>query len=416
MNETGQEKNSHENLTEASGGEKRVGWIMNFFLPLLILLVAVGIAILLFWTREEPEPEPREERVVIVRTEKVYRSSHRLDVVARGQVRPYRQAAIVPQVTGKIVEVNPRLVLGGLLSRDEILVRIEEKDFRLAVQEASSSLTDAQTQLALEKGRQGVAREEWQKYMERHKDSPAPETVELVLRQPQLQALQANVEAAKAGLDRASLNLERTAVRVPFDAVVLSERAAVGQLANPQQVIADLADSSVFWVLASIPSDQIHYIAIPGINAEKGSRALIQQDLGLTERIWEGRVVGLAGDVVSEGMMARILVAVEDPFERETKEVLADGLPLLLGVSVKLIVEGRHEEDLVEVPRSAIREDDQIFVFSEDGVLSIRRPVIAWRLPHSILVRTGMEDGERVITSPMEAPVEGLRLQEEADR
>lgn len=85
MNETGQEKKNHENLTEKSDGEKRKGWILNFLLPLLILLTAVGIAIFLYWVREEPEPEPREERVVIVRTERVYRSSHRLDVVARGQ-------------------------------------------------------------------------------------------------------------------------------------------------------------------------------------------------------------------------------------------------------------------------------------------------------------------------------------------
>lgn len=415
MNQTGQEKKNHENLTEKSEGGKWAGWILNFLLPLLILLAAVGIAIFLYWTREEPEPEPREQRVVIVRTEKVYRASHRLDVPARGQVHPSRKAAIVPQITGKIVEVNPRLVLGGLLNRDEMLVRIEEEDFRFAFEEASSALTDAQTQLALEKGRQEVAREEWQKYMERHKASPTPETVELALRQPQLQALQAKVEAAKAGLERASLNLERTVVRVPFDAVVLGERAAVGQLANPQQVIAEVVDSSVFWVLASIPSKQIQDIAIPGINAAKGSRAVIQQDLGLTERIWEGKVVGLAGDVVSDGMMARILVAVEDPFNRETKAGLANEMPLLLGVSVKVVVEGRHEEDLVEVPRRAVRENDQIFVFSEDGLLSIRNPVIAWRLPHSILVRTGVEDGERVITSPMEAPVEGLSLQEEAD-
>lgn len=414
MNEARHDNNHRQDRAAHADDDRSTRRRWAVLLPLLILLVAIVIVVALYLTREEPTPQPREERVVTVRTETVQRARHRLDVQARGRVQPARAVTLVPQVRGRIVEVNPRLLQGSLLDRDEMLVRIEEDEFRLAVQEAASALAEAQTQLALEEGRQEIAKEEWRRYGERRLDTPGPDAMDLVLRRPQLQALQAQVEAAQAGLERARLNLERTTIAAPFDVVVVSETAAVGQLADPQRGIAELVDSSVFWVLASIPSDRIDFVAIPGVNAVEGSPVVVRQDLGVRERTWEGRVVGLAADVAPEGMMARILVAVEDPFERRRNPETAEVMPLLLGVSVELDIEGRHTENLVEVPRRALREGDRVYVFTEEGVLSIRRPDIAWRLPQSVLVRTGVDHGERVIVSPMEAPAEGIRLREES--
>lgn len=381
-------------------------------LPIGILIVAGLIAWVVIATSEEPQPEPREEREAVARTVEVRREPHRLNVSGRGNVRPTQQVRLFPQVSGRIEEVNPRLSPGAFVREGELLVQLEEDDFRLAVREAESNLTDARAELDLERGRQEVADEEWEMFRDRL-GALDGERSGLALREPQLEVARGRVEAAEARLERAKLDLERTRIRAPFDAIVLEERASVGQLVGPQAQIADLIGANAVWIVAAVRMEQIDDIAIPDLNAEEGSEVRVWQDIGERRYQWTGRVVRLLGDLSPQGLMARVLVEVEDPFGRQTRDAINGRIPLLLDASVQLEIAGRRVAELVEISRAALREGERVFVVDADSRLSIRQPEIVWRLPRSVLARTGVDDRERVIVSPIAAPIEGLRIREE---
>ena len=55
----------------------------------------------------------------------------------------------------------------------------------------------------------------------------------LVLREPQIASIQAEVSAAEAAVERAELNLDRTHVYAPFDAQVLSRNVNIGSQVSP---------------------------------------------------------------------------------------------------------------------------------------------------------------------------------------
>jgi multidrug efflux pump subunit AcrA (membrane-fusion protein) len=417
---------------------ERFAWTSwGCLIPLLLLFAALLVGVLMYVTRDVPQPEPAEQRALVVRTEVVRRAEHRLDVSARGRVLAARQAVILPQVGGRIVEVGTNLVPGSLVRRGELLVRIDPEDFQLAVRQAESRLAEAEAELALERGRQQVAEEEWRLYQQAGLDDSAPSDAPsdtasgapdgaaeqpspLALREPQQQVIVARMQAARAQLDQARLELQRTIVRAPFDALVLRERAAIGQLTGPQHEIAELAASAQLRVHALLRFDQVDAIAIPGVNAEIGSPVRVYQDLGAHQLAWQGRVQRLLGDVQPEGQMARVLVVVDDPFNAAAagtgpqSAAMPVSMPLLIGASVGVEIEGRRVEQLVEVPRRALREGDRILVVDDDDRLSVRHPDIAWRLPHSVLVRDGVADGERVVTSPVEAAIDGMLVREEA--
>jgi RND family efflux transporter MFP subunit len=396
---------------------RQVQIALKYGLPLLILAAAAGLTFLLFSAREEPERKDIDEKPTLVETTTVERDAHRLDVRASGTVVPARQIVVSPQVSGRLTSVDDDLVPGGIVEDGETIAEIERDDYRIAVKQRETALKQAKSQLAIEQGQQDVARQEWQLFKDdvseegSSEESTGPPA--LALRKPQLESAKAQVEAAEAQLEQAQLNLRRTNVQAPFDALVRSEQADLGQLVGAQSQLATLVGIERFWVRLSVPSDEIPLVDIPGVNATEGSIAHITYDVGPKSITRKGRVVRLLGDLDPQGRMARVLVEIDDPLgvlaNRKSPETDQRGIPLLLDAFVDVRLEGNTTQKLIEIPRQALRNGDEAYVI-EDGQLSIRPLEIVQRLPDSVLVGEGLEDGDTLVTGPLPKPVEGMKL------
>ncbi|MFP4597684.1 MAG: efflux RND transporter periplasmic adaptor subunit [Persicimonas sp.] len=410
--------------------------ILRVALPLLVLLAAGGIAVLLLSTGDEAERAERPEQRVLVETVEVEADTHQLVVEAAGTVIAARDLTVQPQVSGRIVWVNDRLTPGGVLREGEALFRIDPSDYELAVEERQTALAQAQAQLAQERGRQEVAEREWELFEEEAAgaDNGDPS---LALRRPQLESAQVEIDAARARLERARLDLERTTVSAPFNAFVETESADVGQLVGTQTQVARLVGTDTFWVRLSVPVERVNQIDVPGVNASRGSPVTIEQDVGERTIERDGHVVRLLGDLDQAGRMAQVLVAIDDPFglddvansERSASprpdqpdpppndpppgeslpREAPRGIPLLLNSYVDVSIEGPRVDGLIALPREALREGDQVWVY-DDGTLDIREVTIAWSRTDTVFVREGLSDGDRLITSPIATPVPGMKL------
>lgn len=177
----------------------------------------------------------------------------------------------------------------------------------------------------------------------------------------------------------------------------------------------------------SVPVEKIANISIPGVNADEGSTAIIRQDAGKQTIKREGRVVRLLGDLDPQGRMARVLIEISDPFglieqekedeqeKEEQDEAKPRGIPLLLSSFVDVEVRGPTVEGLIEIPRQAIRDGDKAFVFAKDSTLAVRPVEIFWERPDTVLIESGVKDGERVIVSPIATAVDGMKLRDQGD-
>ncbi|QDG54209.1 efflux RND transporter periplasmic adaptor subunit [Persicimonas caeni] len=394
--------------------------VAKFGLPLVVLAAAVGLVVLLVSTKKEPERKEKREQRVLVQTEMVEASSHRLNVQAAGEVVAARNLVVTPQVSGRLVWVNDKLVPGGIIRKGETLFRVDPADYRIAVEEAKTQLAQAEAQLAQERGRVQVAQREWELFKNELDEDQRDRDPSLALRKPQLESAKVAVDAAKARLKRAQLNLSRTSVEAPFDAFVANESADIGQLVGAQSQVASLVGTEKFWVRMSVPVEKISYISVPGVNAQEGSKAIVRQDAGKETIEREGKVVRLLGDLDPQGRMARVLVEIADPFGLndldETDEPKQRGIPLLLSSFVDVEVQGPAVDDLIEIPREAIRDGDKAFVFAKDKTLAVRPVDVIWERPDTILVKSGVKDGERVIVSPIATAVDGMKLRAQDDK
>jgi RND family efflux transporter MFP subunit len=386
---------------------------LKVILPILVLAAGAAAAVTLIRTRPRAARTPPRAAATLVEVITASKGSEQVVVEAMGTVVPAKAVVVQPQVTGRIVEQSPKLLPGGLFKKDEVIARIDPRDYELAVQQQKAAVQRATFELKVEEGRQVVAKREWNLLESDLAESEAGRA--LALREPQLETAKAALAAARSGLEQATLSLERTTIRAPFNALVKEEFIDLGQLVAPQTRLATLIGTDEYWVQVSIPMDRLQWVAIPGINADAGATAEVLHAVGpemALERA--GRVVRLLGDLDPVGRMARVLVAVDDPLGLAAES--NDGaMPLLIGAYVRVLIEGPVLDDVVVVPRRALREGDRVWVMNADDRLEIREANIVWRREDDVILRESVEEGEQIIVSSIVTPVPGLTLRLEDD-
>ncbi len=388
--------------------------VIKILLPLLILGAAIGGATTLVKSRPKPPKQERQVQAYLVQTMPVEKKSHRIDVRAKGTVTAARRLQVQPQVTGRLRSVSDSAIPGGIVKKGDVLARIDATDYRQNLNESQTGLEDAKARLAQEQGQQIIAQRElelFQQTQESNEQQSSLDDTSLALRQPQLKIAKVAVQAAETRLERAKTNLSRTTLKAPFNALVLSESMENGQLVTPQSVLATIVGTDAFWIRASVPMSQLSRIAIPGFNSKEalGSEVTVEIDAGEQKSSRKGHVLRLLGELDQVGRMAQIMVQVDDPLllESENKE---KGMPLLLGGYVDILFAGSQEMQLVQIPRQAIHNGDEVWVYANDSTLEIRTIHVMATFEDYVLVSSGIEEGELLITSQIGSPVSGMQL------
>lgn len=379
---------------------------MKIILPIVFLLAGFGGMQVMIHSRTPPKTEVKENRGVPVEIEIASRKTIQVVVRGTGTVGLRREAGIAPQVGGRIAWLAPDFVAGGFFRKGDLLFRIEDADYRLAIDEANAALAKAEFDLATVEGQARVARIEWERLRLAEGTAPSP----LVLYEPQLKNARAGVDSARAALARAELDLARTSVYAPFSCLIRSEEIDVGQYVTAGSRVATVAGTDTAEIIVSLPLEETRWIAIPPKGSEgNGSKAEVKATVGDRFLSWEGRVVRSLGEVDPLGRMARVVVAVEDPYRLD-----GDGDPkgrdLEIGMFVDVEIAGRTLSDAFAVPRSALRDGDTVWTMDEEGSLRVKPVTVARRERDTVILRGGLADGDRVVLTNISGAADGMRL------
>ena len=135
----------------------------QFVLSVAFLATAVAIATLLYLNRPPTEIAEPEYKPVSIDVAEVVRETLRIPVQAQGTVSPLRESSLLSEVTGRVIEVSPNFNVGGFVAADEVLLRIDPRDYETNLLRTQAAVESAESNLAQEKGRAEVALREWQK-------------------------------------------------------------------------------------------------------------------------------------------------------------------------------------------------------------------------------------------------------------
>ena len=156
---------------------------------------------------------------------------------ASGYIVAQRKAAVASKVTGRLVALM--VEEGSKIKEGDVIARMENIDVSAVRDQAAANLNTVRATL----GQARAERDNAQKEYERYKQLVAKgyvsrsdyETVETRYRRAVegVKAAEAAVHAGEAALKNAEAGLDYTLIRAPFDAVVLTKNADIGDIVTP---------------------------------------------------------------------------------------------------------------------------------------------------------------------------------------
>jgi membrane fusion protein, multidrug efflux system len=368
--------------------------------PFLVVAGALVVAVVLVMTRPVAAREDVAPVAPLVRVVDVELGLVQLKVRTQGTLTPERQSDLVAQVSGRIADVSPKFGIGGEFAAGEVVVRIDPRDYELAVQQATAALAQAKVRLQRESAEASVAREEWGAL---GRGEPNP----LALRVPQLAEAEASVQAAEAAVAQAELNLERTAIRAPFAGRLATKHVDLGQFVAPGTPVGRIFATAYAEVELPIPPEDAGYLDLGMLERGGSIPVEFETRLGGDVARWTGRVVRSTGRVDERTRMSGLIARVDSPYDIRSEA----GQPLQMGQFVDAWVLGREVDGIARLPRSAMRGANRVLVIDDERKLRFREVEVLRLTRDEALVRGGLRDGELVLVSPMEAPVDGMTVQ-----
>lgn len=371
--------------------------LIRILIPVLIIACGVGVAAYFKISRPTPQKaeirqaRPQVETITATRVAEPTRFS------GMGTVVPAHEIELKAQVSGSILSVSSAFETGGRFRQGREILRINPKDYQLTLQRAESALCEAKAAYDLEMGNQEVARQEFE-YMKRTAPG-ATKDAALALREPQRLQVEAKIVKGQADVEQARVDLVRTVIRAPFNALVTETTVDRGSMAVAQQKLATLVCTDRYNIEVSIPLDKLKYIDFK--HPKRTSVHIVSPASGGE---WTGRIVRMAGTLSEKTRMAKVIVAVDDPLGLRKKNA---ALPLLLDDYVHVDFTGKVIDNVIVLPRTALRGDSSVWVANGES-LEIRHVDVVWKEDEQIFVANGLQSGDNIIVSNLAAPVEGM--------
>jgi len=140
----------------------------------------------------------------------------------------------------------------------------------------------------------------------------------------------------------------------------------------------------------------------------QGSPVTVRLDVGGINHEWQGHIDRFAGEVDQASRMLDVIVVVDDPYL--LREKTSHSMPLVMGSFVTADIEGRQYDDVVRIPRMALRDDQTVWLAKSDSTLQVRPVIVLRKNQDNVIISSGLEDGDQVILTPLRGASPGMKL------
>ena len=370
--------------------------------PAVIVIAALAVAGTLISNRRTLEPTQPQPVPTAVRVLTVEPGAVQLRVHAQGSVSPRTETQLVPEVSGNVVWMSPNLVAGGYFDVGDPLLRIDDRDYDAAVQRAEASLSRAEAE-----------NEHAQFELTRAQDLFEQQLISRSDLEEKVRAgrvAESSVADARLVLQTARNDLERTMLTAPFAGLVRSEQVDIGQFINRGNAIAEVYATDALEVRLPIADQQLAYLNVPldqrgELSPELAPKVRLTAEFAGRKQAWTGYLARTEAQIDPGSRMVYAIARVR---AEEGEDVAA---PPPVGLFVQAEIEGIAEDDIVVLPRSALRDDNQVLVVDTENRLHFREVEILRVYRDDVYISAGLSAGERVSISPLQTVVEGMRVQ-----
>ena len=348
-------------------------------------------------------------QVQLANVTQVYPSQAYTVLTASGYAVPQRKSALASKVTGRLVWLG--VEEGSRVKKGEVVARLESQDVEAAktqaaanletarfnLENARAELADASLNLNRSKelvDKNFIARGEYDTSVARHKKAVAA-----------VNAAESVIRANEAALESVGIQLEYTLIRAPFDAVVLTKNADIGDIVTPfsasvesKAAVVTIADMDSLQVQADVSESSLGQVKI-------GQPCEIQLDA-----LPNKRLRGAVHMIVPTGDRSKAAVMVKIRFVDWDHRILPE-------LSAKVSFLSKPVSKMDQVPRTAVNqkalvargEGKAVFLVKGDRAeeTSVRTGA---QIGDMVEVLIGLKAGDQVVLEPPPKLKSGARV------
>ena len=378
-------------------------------LPIAILIGCFLISGYLIRNPTTVEEAAIEIIPVSVRVAEVNLESVDLVVGSQGKVQAAQTASLSAPVAGPVEWISSSMEAGGYVEGGQALLRLEAADFETALERSWANLQQAQAESEF-------ADTELARMRELAEQRLASDS-QLQDAQRRANVNKARLIDAQASYDQAQLDLDRTEIRAPFNAVIQSRDVELGQYVNRAQSVALLYGADEVEVRVPLAIRQLGFLNVPlgqrgEISEEHAPDVLLTGMYGGQKYNWPGKLVRIEASIDPSSNTVQTIIRVSQPSTDEDQDENGlRGIPLPIGLYVEADIEGRTVENIISLPRSVIRNNNQVLIVDAENKMYYREVEIFRLEEQQVLISSGILPGERICISPIQAVVDGMAVQ-----
>ncbi len=390
-------------------------------LPVILVIAAIVGAVVLVSTRPTVAPSDKTEQPWLVSAKEVQLADVRPDLRLYGEIVAGREVELRALVAGEVMAVAPGFVEGGSVRKGEMVIAIDEFDYRAKFDELSAQINEARArleeirarktafELALKRDQEMVdlLRRDLKRVQalsgrgtvsDKRLDTAQMELTQqqktAEMRQSDLAAEIAHIKQQQAvikrlgvGLRRAKRDLQRVRLAAPFDGFLADVQAQIGRRLGANDKVARLIDADRLEARVTLTDRQYGRLVAEGALA--GRPVQITWQVGGQGFNFEGRLdrIGARIDSASGGVQV---------FARLDGADLSK--PLRPGAFVIVTMPDRAYKGVARMPESALYNGDTVYVI-KDKRLEKRTVALAARIGNDVLLQGELQQGEQVVVT-----------------
>jgi RND family efflux transporter MFP subunit len=325
-----------------------------------VLLIIIAIATVVVLVKNKPRPETKAEpskTSITLLVKEVSPSLHPMVIQAEGFVSSKWQTTLSSQVTGRVIEVSDKLLVGNRFKQGDVLVKIEPLDYQVQVARAQANLKSAESALVEQQMQSERAKSDWNKL------NPTRQPSDFNLRLPQLKSAQSNLQAAKDELRLAEENLSRTQIKAPFDGFSVSRNIDLGEQLQMGGVVAEIVGSQTLELKIALTTSQ----------------ATLLEQAADTQFKFNPTVNTEGADLNVSNIRFEPFIDSQNRWRSMVLELESDEITPLVGDFLKLEIIAQQTMQMLAVPESALSIDGRIWYVDGTNTAQFFRPEIIYK-------------------------------------
>lgn len=347
--------------------------------------------------------------VEVTTVSQVYPSQTFTLLNASGYVVAQRKAAVASKLTGRLVSIS--VEEGSIVKKGDIIARLESDDAAALKDQAAANLNIAYSNLEQAKAELNEATLSFNRNKELLEQGLVTkaqfDSAEARYRKAMaaVKSAEGAIKANQAALQGAKVSLEYSLIRAPFDAVVLTKNADIGDIvtplgaaANAKASVVTIADMNSLQVEVDVSESNLR-------NVKMGQPCEIQLDA-----LPDSRLRGEVHMIVPTADRTKATVLIKVRFIDKDKHILPEMSAKVAFLSRPVTPEEQTPRIAVN-PASVITRNNKKMALLVKESKAVETPVkTGEQIGDMIEVLDGIKPGDRIIANPSDKLKNGSRI------